>query len=354
MSTDNFDNIDDLFRSQLDGHATPPGDELWARLQAATPPPAEITAETSPVDIRFREVLARHATPPARELWERLEDEHLRPRKRRPAAAWWPLALAASVALFLLAGGAGLWLAMPFGQHQSGAVASHRRTPHVLARNDRAPKQNAVIADVAAMPATAAATENIAKIGSKNPEQRELSGISQKKGTAQATRLATLASTAPKATAAFPGARRSHQMGAARPQDAAAEPALLVARTAPRPAAADERQPAPVVAQALVPAAEIVPAPTAPALASASELITVDVRNGAASALRPARAVTAAVAAAIEPSEGRLRLGGRLLRQVGHLARGERVSLAEVTGLPENLTLHATVAGRSISKSIQL
>ena len=72
-------------------------------------------------------------------------------------------------------------------------------------------------------------------------------------------------------------------------------------------------------------------------------------------ALRPAQAVSAAVAAAAaEPAEGRRRLGGRLLQQAGHLVRGERVSLAEITGLPENLTLQATVAGRSLTKTIQL
>jgi hypothetical protein len=53
------------------------------------------------------------------------------------------------------------------------------------------------------------------------------------------------------------------------------------------------------------------------------------------------------------PSERR-RLGGRLLQQAGNLVRGERVSLAEVTGLPENVTVRATVAGHSLTKSIQL
>ena len=72
-------------------------------------------------------------------------------------------------------------------------------------------------------------------------------------------------------------------------------------------------------------------------------------------ALRPAQAVSAAVAAAAAgPAVGRRRLGGRLLQQAGPRVRGERVSLAEITGLPENLTLQATVAGRSLTKTIQL
>jgi hypothetical protein len=88
-------------------------------------------------------------------------------------------------------------------------------------------------------------------------------------------------------------------------------------------------------------------------VASASELITVDVRNGAAPVARPAKTFSSALAEAAEP-EARRGLGGRLLRQAGHLVRGERVSLAEATGLPENVTLRATIAGRSVSKSIQL
>ena len=68
------DNIDDLFRDQLDGHATPPGPDLWARLQAQ--PGAEPAAETprpERLDQLFQQRLHTHATPPARELWERLE-----------------------------------------------------------------------------------------------------------------------------------------------------------------------------------------------------------------------------------------------------------------------------------------
>ncbi|HEX8505191.1 MAG TPA: hypothetical protein VF630_07480, partial [Hymenobacter sp.] len=136
----------------------------------------------------------------------------------------------------------------------------------------------------------------------------------------------------------------------------------LVARTtpqAPRPTAADEprktAETAAVVAAATppVPAPEIVPAGTVPASGLTGELITVDVRTGADPVVRPAKTVSTALAELAEPAERR-RLGGRLLQQAGHLVRGERVSLAEVTGLPENVTLRATVAGRSVTKSIQL
>lgn len=69
------DSIDDLFRQQLGGHATPPGDELQRRLDAL--------AADEHLDAQFRTGLAAHATPPRRELWERLEDEHLHPQPRR-------------------------------------------------------------------------------------------------------------------------------------------------------------------------------------------------------------------------------------------------------------------------------
>ena len=106
-----------------------------------------------------------------------------------------------------------------------------------------------------------------------------------------------------------------------------------------------------------VPAPEIVlaaPTPASPlAVAVASELITVDVRNGANPTARPAQTTSSAAASAELPAERRP-LGSRLLRQAGHLVRGERVSLAEVTGLPANVTLRATVAGRSLTRSFQL
>ena len=127
------ENIDDLFRDKLDGHATPPGEALWARLQAepsaapdaapgATPDPG-----TDRLDHLFRQQLNGHATAPDRAVWERLEDEHLRPRKRR-AAGWLslPLALAAVLALLLVAGGVSLWSGHRLGTGPGGAVASRQ------------------------------------------------------------------------------------------------------------------------------------------------------------------------------------------------------------------------------------
>ena len=387
MSTEN---IDDLFRDRLDGHASPPGEALWARLQAETgqstpgaaagapglapaspaPTPSQagamgtLAADGERLDALFRAGLAGHATAPGRRLWERLEDEHLRPRQRR--AAWWPMALAAAVALLLVAGGAGLWLGFPRGQ--SGSV-------QVAAQRGDAPRPSGTAGPRAAAASAQGSSELVAKNnavvkageGADSKPHTAAAGKSfaalEKKYAARATSPKALASTGPKADATTSGPARRHPTGPARPLDAAAEPTRSVARASARPAAADERRqpatPAPVVAAVLTPAAEIVPARTeaaAPALARTSGVITVEVRGGGAvPALRPAQAVSAAVAAAsAEPSEGRRRLGGRLLQQAGHLVRGERVSLAEITGLPENLTLQATVAGRSLTKTIQL
>lgn len=361
--------IDDLFRAQLAGHETPPGEALWARLNAAptNEPATDLTAER--LDQLFHKGLNAHATPPGRELWERLEDEHLRPRSRR-AAAWWPMAMAAAMALLLVAGGAGLWLGFPWSDTPNVAVASHIKRTGKPALETRLPQTNASGSGISAEISTAESPATAAVDASDETRRRVTIHTNAKNLTVQATRSGVLASTAPKASMAASGQLLRHPWGTTRQPDADAEHPPLVARTTTRtanrpapghPTAADEPRPAtaPVVAVTpeTAPAPEIVPAvpttPTVASLASTGELITVDVRNGGNPASRPAKTTSTALAAAEEP-EGRRGLGGRLLRQAGHLVRGERVSLAEVTGLPENLTLRATVAGRSVSKSIQL
>lgn len=357
MSTDH---IDDLFRRQLGDHATPPGDELWARLQAGpdTAPPTGAPAPER-VDQLFQHRLRIHVTPPPRDLWERLEDEHLRPRPRR-AAAWWPLAMAAAVALLLLAGGAGWWLGLPVGSGAAGPVAARRARGHQAAIG--AASGNARLSSqaqprlLAAASATQAGAAGVgtasAGPGVARASGTAASGFNRKNPPARATRPARLASTASKVGAL---ARQS-----LRPQGTARQPgaaAPLVARTtAPRNVStgpADE--PVPAVASAgppvsiPTPALETIPA-APPAVLAAANWITVDVRAGAARRpLLAAGVATAAAAPAARPS-----LGGRLLRQVGHAVRGERLSLSEMTGLPEYLTLEATIGGRSVRKSIQL
>ena len=152
-----------------------------------------------------------------------------------------------------------------------------------------------------------------------------------------------------------------HPRGATRPLDVAAENAPLVAQTAAPAASRPARVPATDEPQRTVaattspastagPAPETVPARLTPANgpATASTVITVEVRTGTPPRLAQPAVATAAAEA---PRRG---LGGRLLQQAGHLVRGERVSLAEAAGLPENVTLNATIAGRRVSKSIQL
>ena len=356
------EDIDDLFREKLDGHLTPPGDALWARLQTQPTPEALDAAATDRLDHLFQEHLGRHATPPARELWERLEDEHLRPKKRR-AAAWWPVALAAAVALLLVAGGAGLWLGFPLGGSPRETVATQQ--PHLTKMPAAAHSVPPANASTGTPPSTSpdAVAANPAPLAGP-PDA--FSALNQKNTPAQATRPAGLASTASKARLAASEQSPRYLQGVNRRPDAAPAPTPLVARAAVRPATrpaatapADEQLPTTQSAQAVAiapkpaPAAEIVPARAVPAPSVATgELITVDVRNGGEPAARSNRAVS--LAWAREEPEERRRLGGRLLQQAGHLVRGERVSLAEATGLPENVTVRATIGGRILTKSIQL
>ena len=63
----------------------------------------------------------------------------------------------------------------------------------------------------------------------------------------------------------------------------------------------------------------------------------------------PAAVATAAAA----PADRQRSLGGILLRQARNAVRGDRVSLAQA-GLPETVTVQAHVAGRTLTKVIQL
>ncbi|GAA4023825.1 hypothetical protein GCM10022409_04640 [Hymenobacter glaciei] len=371
MSTDH---IDDLFRSQLGDHETPPGDDLWARLQAgpSASAPAPLPSAHAPerVDQLYQHRLKVHATPVPRKIWERLEDEHLRPRKRR-AAAWWPMALAAAVALLLLAGGAGLWLGFPTGSRgTAGTVASQPagqpkaqeklgNTTSNATIGTKSLEQNSqtastsIITNGAATSIASAATQNGAQ-----PSETAISSATQKNLPARATRSTGTASSASKVGMMAQQSPR-RQQGASRQPDAATTSTPLVAGTTAPPSIstrpADESALASANLPAPTPTVENVPANPAssavsPATLAAANIITVDVRNGAPRHPTLATAVATAAAA----TEDRPGLGGRLLRQVGHAVRGERISLSEVTGLPQNLTLEATIAGRHVSKSIQL
>ena len=358
------EDIDDLFRSQLGGHPTPPADDLWTRLQAhtAATEPAAGPAEPAigQVDQLYQTRLGRHATPPPRELWERLEDEHLRPRKRR-AAAWWPMAMAAAVALLLLAGGAGLWLGYPGSQHPNGTLATQTSQPGPRPAGPRG-KGVAPVGPLAGIsPAAATSGATVAVIAAA-PDKVTLIQP-QKNFTTQATAVGPLPSSASKAGRLAVRQTARRQRNASRQPDAAAASASLLAQARPvlnpapttpltsRPVPTDE--PAPAVASTMPavapnPGAAALPAP---ALATTNSIIAVDVRSSAA----PRRPTLGSAVAAATAEAGQQRgLGGRLLHQAGHLLRGERLSLSEVTGLPESLTVEASLAGRRVSKTIQL
>ena len=356
------EDIDNLFRDALAGHPTPPGEALWARLQANTAANGP-DADAERLDTLFQQGLQAHATPPGRELWERLEDEHLRPKKHR-APAWWPLALVAALALLVVAGGASLWLGSPLRNTSGGTVASQQRGSNNATKAKQPANRSSSNTPVAARRATVAAT-TISDAAAFHPAT---AASAQKNTATQATRSATFASTAPKPTTAHQQSLH-HLTRANRQPDAATDHLSLVTRTTARATphsafsqatAADEQRPpvktSPVLAsvpdaapEREVPSAGAAPAPS---LASAGGLITVDVRSGGdPEAAQPTKATVAAVAT--EHLEDHRRLGGRLLQQAGHLVRGERLSLAEVTGLPENVTLRATIGGRQVTKSIQ-
>ncbi len=301
--------LDDLFRAGLGQHPTPPPADLWARLQARP----ETDAPTAPApDALFQARLAAHATPPGRHLWERLEDEHLRPRKRR-AAAWWPMALAASLLLLVLAGGALLWrnagrrgteVAGQFARPSAGSPDGAAGSP------DDVPDSPDVMPD---SPDVVPGTRH-ALAGTPGA-----TGGQPKRAAGRATQ--------PTRHASEPASTRN----------AALPPAAWA--TAPAKATPDAAQVAPLL-----------PVPTsatpAPDLASLATAIEVDVRPGGS----PKPAVDAPPASA---PTGRHLLTG-LLKQASHLARGERLTLAQDAGLPDSLFLQARLAGHTLTRIIQL
>jgi hypothetical protein len=343
------DNIDDLFRQKLDGHATPPAPDLWARLSL----PA---AEADPVDATFQDGLRAHATPPRRELWERLEDEHLRPQqRRRRVVAWWQLS-AAAVLLLMLVGGA-LWSGSWRQATTGGAVASH---PEPTAPTGRQPALKPAISGAAdaarqpQIPVAAPALDLATSTAPAAPKKNQEIFSPQATATPASTSSTPIASTTrPRRPATAPQASTSHQPQRSQPDAAMSTLAKLGGRKTPSgQSLAPSSQP---TTPAVTPPTHTNDAPIlalAPAAPAATpEIIEVEVRRGAARPEAAPVAVVAVADAAPAPARRRgLRLGG-LLRQADHLVHGE---LAEATGLPETVTLQARLGGRLVSKTIQL
>ena len=325
------DNLDDLFRQQLGSHATPPSADLQRRL-------AEL-AEAERLDALFRTGLGSHASQPRRELWERLEDEHLRPlpQRRRRVVAWWQLSAAAVLLLTLLAGG--LWRGGYFAP--AGGLAS--RPAGTAPRTSRTPVAPGVTSHPLASLALAQAA-----INQRNNQPNTLP-IEKKQKTFAGQATAPAASSSSPSIAATTRPRRaapaSRVVKSSQPQrqqpDAAAG---QLATTGRRNGPASQ----PLVTPTENPAAR--PNPPLVAMTAPTEVVEVEVRRG------PEASRPAAVAALAEPVPGRrprLRLGS-LLRQADHLVHGEPVSLADATGLAENVTVQARFGGRVVSKTIQL
>ncbi len=377
------DELDDLFRQQLGSHATPPDAALAQRL-------AELAAAER-LDARFRAGLGAHMSAPRRELWERLEDEHLRPvTRRRPAAAWWQLAVAALVLLGLLVGG-GLWLGgsgrrttdelagqpaltQPNGTGATGANGP-ARAPGAARKDAASPGATSAVAATAGSPKAPALPLPLVA-GQPARSNRTSSSIASSKAgrfseknnvffIPQATDRRGAPSSRSVATAGR-APRRTAPTGPTRERLPTTTQQRLGPDAAPARLAKAGGQPAPAsnssTGKRPVESTPSTPSPVAPVLAAtapAPDVIEVEVRRGPdptrPPADRPAPAALVAVAASATPAPRRPRLRlGNLLREAGHLARGEQVSLAEATGLPESLTLRASLGGRSVSKTIEL
>lgn len=335
MSADN-DNLDDLFRQQLGPHATPPGPDLARRL-------AEL-AEAERLDARFRTGLGSHASQPRREVWERLEDEHLRPQpqRRRRVVAWWQLSAVAVLLLTLLAGG--LWRGGYFAPVGGLASQPAGAGPH-SARTSPAP----TVPNATNRPGASPTPSQ--EINRQPIAQATVSPVEKNRQnfTRQATAVAASSSsppiattTRPRRTATAPRAGRGFQPPRQLPDAAAGQLATTGRRNGPASQ--------PLVTPTENPAAH--PSPPLVAMTAPTEVVEVEVRRGPEPS-RPAPAAVAALAEPVPSRRPRLRLGG-LLRQADHLVHGEPVSLAEATGLAENVTVQARFGGRVVSKTIQL
>ncbi|MBC6699353.1 hypothetical protein [Hymenobacter sp. BT190] len=272
------------------------------------------------IDKLFREKLAQHAPTPPAYLWNQLEDE-LQPTKKRPLL--WICAAAASVLLLLVSGV--VWLQNNGLQPaSSGAIAtaqSSAQRPQLATPEPAAPVENKnTVASTpqATTPPPAASSPSDATTGlvaSSRPLQSP----------ATSTRQPATTTARPRVVAP-----------ATQPASQAAQEAVAVQAPSPQPErplepVAPASQPLPALALAATPA----PAPTGP--------IEVEVR----------RSTVPAVATAAQATPRQRSLGGVLLRQARNAVRGERLSLAEA-GLPETVTVQAHVAGRTLTKVIQL
>lgn len=203
------------------------------------------------IDQLFRERLQGHAPTPPDHLWAQLQEE-LQPAKKRPAM--WLYAAAAVVALLLVAG-LGWLLRDPGATNTTGRLAVH--TPTVSAPKKDSPTQATAPRNLASTPSEApVATAASASVAQTAPP-------ANRKVTASHPVAATTASTrpAPAAVARLttPAQARPERLDAvAASTEVAAVPATLAATQLPtRPIEVEvvREVPAPVLAVAETPAA---------------------------------------------------------------------------------------------------
>ncbi|MBX0289572.1 hypothetical protein K3G63_03935 [Hymenobacter sp. HSC-4F20] len=259
------------------------------------------------IDKLFRERLQGHAPTPPAFLWAEIEAE-MQPRRKRPVL-W---LAAAAVTLLTLLGGA-WWVLTGSSPGRPGtremAATTTRPTPGISKENISAPQATPTPASPSSLPE------------------------------AQANKpAAVVATTAPSSEARSAGvqpAPASENSLPARPQASTApaprQLALASAPAAPTRPTLPERGPDPELDR---------PAELPTATVALTGPIEVEVRPG-----------TEAAALAAAPTR-RPRLTS-LLRQARNAVKGERVSLTEA-GLPESVTVQAHVAGRTLTKTIQL
>lgn len=274
------------------------------------------------IDKLFRDKLAQHAPTPPAYLWNQLEDE-LQPTKKRPVLWMW--AAAASVILLLVSGV--LWMQnsnlRPTNSGSVATVGHSAQRPQLATTEPAAPVENKN---------TVAATPQ-----ATTPPQPASSPSDATAGLVASNRPPQSASTSVRQTATT-AARPRVVAPAARPASQPAQEAVAVQVPSPQPerplepiAPASQPQQLPALALAASPA----PAPAG--------TIEVEVR----------KSIAPAVATAAPANLRQRSLGGVLLRQARNAVRGERLSLAEA-GLPETVTVQAHVAGRTLTKVIQL
>ncbi|WP_400190867.1 hypothetical protein [Hymenobacter sp. B81] len=293
------------------------------------------------IDKLFRDQLQQHATPPPANLWYDLQ-ERLEPEERKRRGGFWLYAVAAAVTLLLVAGGAWL-LNRPGGLPGRGPASPELATAPRSAReqhqepNTDAPENNQPLQ---ATPAPASASDALAAQQPTAPGQTP---------TAEVPRP----NTPKRSFTPTPDARRQDAIRMVARAEQPPRPSAPEPKPALRPATPSE---ALAVQQSAAPAPQALPADPAPsqALAVAPQprtpqgAIEVEVRES------PDLPVLA-VAQNDEPAPGRrVRLLG-VVKQVGRVVRGEKPDLTEV-GLPANpaLTVQARVGGHTLSKTISL